>query len=160
MLITDRCAVTFHYQLTNDAGELIDTSREGESLPYLHGANNIVPGLEQALVGKQAGDKLQVTVSPDMGYGEYNEAMVQQVPKAMFSGIDTLEIGMQFHAEGDSGEQHVVTVTGIEEDQVTVDGNHDLAGETLHFDVEVIAVREATEDEMSHGYVHNGHCGH
>ncbi len=160
MLIADRCVATFHYQLTNDAGELIDTSREGDPLPYLHGASNIVPGLENALLGKQAGDKLQVSVSPEMGYGEYDEAMIQQVPRAMFAGIEPFAVGMQFHAEGESGEQHVVTVTNIKDDEVTVDGNHDLAGETLHFDVEVIEVRTATADELNHGHVHDGHCSH
>ncbi len=160
MTIAANKVVTFHYTLTNNAGELVDTSREGEPLPYLHGANNIVPGLEQELEGKNVGDSLKVEVPPHLGYGEYMEEMVQQVPRDMFTGIDTLEVGMQFHAEGQSGQQHVVTITAIEEDKVTVDGNHDLAGETLHFDVEVMDVREATEDELAHGHVHGPSCNH
>ena len=160
MTIAANKVVTFHYTLTNEAGELVDTSREGEPLPYLHGANNIVPGLEQELEGKNVGDKLQVAVPPHLGYGEYMEEMVQQVPRDMFQGIDTLEVGMQFHAEGQSGQQHVVTITAVEGDSVTVDGNHDLAGETLNFDVEVMDVRDATEDELAHGHVHGPSCNH
>ena len=160
MNIAANSVVAFHYTLTNAANELVDTSREGEPLPYLHGANKIVPGLEQALEGKTAGDKLQVSVPPHLGYGEYMDEMVQQVPREMFSGIDTLEVGMQFHAEGNSGQQHVVTVTAVEGDQVTVDGNHDLAGETLNFDVEIMEVREATEDELAHGHIHGPNCDH
>ncbi len=119
MKIAENSVVSFHYTLTNGAGELVDTSREGEPLPYLHGANNIVQGLEEALVGKQSGDKLQVEVPPHLGYGEYMEEMVQQVDRQMFAGIDTLEVGMQFHAEGDSGQQQVVTITAIEGDMVS-----------------------------------------
>ena len=160
MNIAANSVVTFHYTLTNAKGEMVDTSREGEPLPYLHGAHNIVPGLEQALAGKTVGDKLQVEVPPQLGYGEYMDEMVQQVPREMFAGMDTLEVGMQFHAEGQSGQQHVVTVTAVADDTVTVDGNHDLAGETLNFDVEIMEVREATEDELSHGHVHGPSCNH
>jgi FKBP-type peptidyl-prolyl cis-trans isomerase SlyD len=160
MKIAENIVASFHYTLTNGAGEMVDTSREGEPLPYLHGASNIVQGLEEALEGKQAGDKLQVEVPPHMGYGEYMEEMVQQVDRDMFSGIDNLEVGMQFNAEGDSGQPHVVTVTAIEGDKVSVDGNHDLAGEILHFDVEIMAVREATADELSHGHIHGPGCNH
>ena len=129
-------------------------------MPYLHGSNNIVQGLEEALEGKQLGDKLQVEVPAHLGYGEYMEEMVQQVDRQMFSGIETLEVGMQFHAEGDSGQQQVVTVTAIEGDMVSVDGNHDLAGETLHFDVEIMGVRAATEDELANGHIHGPACNH
>jgi FKBP-type peptidyl-prolyl cis-trans isomerase SlyD len=160
MNIAANSVVAFHYTLTNSKGEMVDTSREGEPLPYLHGASNIVPGLEQALEGKTVGDKLQVEVPPQLGYGEYMDEMVQQVPREMFAGMDTLEVGMQFHAEGQSGQQHVVTVTGVADDTVTVDGNHDLAGETLNFDVEIMEVREATEDELTHGHVHGPSCNH
>ena len=160
MKIGANSVVSFHYTLTNDAGELVDTSREGEPLPYLHGAHNIVQGLEDALEGKEVGDKLKVEVPPHLGYGEYMEEMVQQVPADMFAGMDTLEIGMQFHAEGTSGQQHIVTVTAIDGDKVSVDGNHDLAGQNLHFDVEIMEVREPTEDEKSHGHVHGPSCDH
>jgi FKBP-type peptidyl-prolyl cis-trans isomerase SlyD len=160
MKIAENSVVNFHYTLTNSEGKLVDTSREGEPLPYLHGANNIVQGLEEALEGKQAGDKLQVEVPPHLGYGEYMEEMVQQVERDMFSGIDNLEVGMQFHAEGDSGQQQVVTITAVEGDMVSVDGNHDLAGETLNFDVEIMAVREATAGELDNGHIHGPGCDH
>ena len=160
MKIAENSVVSFHYTLTNGAGELVDTSREGEPLPYLHGANNIVQGLEDALVVKQSGDKLQVEVPPHLGYGEYMEEMVQQVDRQMFAGIDTLEVGMQFHAEGDSGQQQVVTITAIEGDMVSVDGNHDLAGEMLNFDVEIMDVRTASEDELANGHIHGPGCNH
>ena len=117
-------------------------------------------GLEEALVGKQSGDKLQVEVPPHLGYGEYMEEMVQQVDRQMFAGIDALEVGMQFHAEGDSGQQQVVTITAIEGDMVSVDGNHDLAGEILNFDVEIIDVRTASEDELANGHIHGPNCNH
>jgi FKBP-type peptidyl-prolyl cis-trans isomerase SlyD len=106
------------------------------------------------------GDKLQVEVPPHLGYGEYMEEMVQQVDREMFAGIDTLEVGMQFHAEGDSGQQQVVTITAVEGDMVSVDGNHDLAGETLNFDVEIMEVREASADELSNGHIHGPDCNH
>ncbi len=160
MKIAENSVASFHYTLTNGAGELVDSSREGKPLPYLHGANNIVQGLEEALEGKQVGDKLQVEVPPHKGYGEYMEEMVQQVEREMFSEIYTLEVGMQFHAEGDSGQQHVVTITAVDGDKVSVDGNHDLAGETLNFDVEVMAIREATADELSAGHIHGPGCNH
>ncbi|HBD23944.1 MAG TPA: peptidylprolyl isomerase [Oceanospirillaceae bacterium] len=154
MIIAANSVVVFHYTLTNEAGEVLDTSREGEPLPYLHGANNIVQGLEQAMAGKAAGDTFKVSVPPNLGYGPYMDEMVQQVSREMFSGIETLEVGMQFNAEGQSGQQHVVTITAIDGDQITVDGNHDLAGEVLNFDVEIIEVRAASEEEIAHGHVH------
>ena len=154
MIIAANSVVVFHYTLTNKAGEVLDTSREGEPLPYLHGANNIVQGLEQAMAGKAAGDTFKVSVPPNLGYGPYMDEMVQQVPREMFSGIENLEVGMQFNAEGQSGQQHVVTITAIDGDQITVDGNHDLAGEVLNFDVEIIEVRAASEEEIAHGHVH------
>ena len=103
---------------------------------------------------------MQVEVPPHLGYGEYMEEMVQQVEREMFSGIDNLEVGMQFHAEGDSGQQQVVTITAVEGDMVSVDGNHDLAGETLSFDVEIMAVREATAEELENGHIHGPGCNH
>lgn len=158
MQIAQNSVVSIAYTLTNDEGQLIDTSEGGAPLVYLHGAQNIIPGLENALVGKQVGDKLKVSVEPTEGYGEYNPDAVQVVPKHMFSGIDTIEAGMQFHAQTDYGMQ-VVTVAAVEGDEVTVDGNHPLAGQTLHFDVEVVAVREASKEELEHGHVH-GEGGH
>ena len=158
MQIADRCVAYFHYTLTNDAGEVLDSSGGREPLPYLHGKGNIVAGLEKALAGKKAGDKLNVIIPAEDGYGLRKDELVQVVPKSAFQGVPSLEPGMQFQAESNMGPVSVV-VTGIEGDDVTVDGNHPLAGETLHFDVEVTQVRDATIEEVMHGHVH-GAGGH
>jgi FKBP-type peptidyl-prolyl cis-trans isomerase SlyD len=158
MQIAERCVAYFHYTLTNDAGEVLDSSEGREPLPYLHGVGNIVVGLEKALSGKKAGDKLNVDVSPEEGYGVRNDALVQVVPKAAFKGVDDLEPGMQFHAESNAGPVSVV-VTKVDGENVTIDGNHPLAGETLHFAVEITEVREASVEEVLHGHVH-GAGGH
>jgi FKBP-type peptidyl-prolyl cis-trans isomerase SlyD len=159
MQVADNMAVSIHYTLTNNAGEQLDSSIGGEPLVYLHGTGNIIPGLESAMLGKSAGDKFNVTIAPKEAYGEISEQMVQVVPRKMFEGIDTVEVGMQFHADASSGPA-VVTVTKIEGDDVTIDGNHPLAGEALTFDVEVVEVRAATEDELDHGHVHGAGCEH
>ena len=158
MNISNNCVASFHYTLTDSTGKVLDSSEGQEPLSYLHGAGNIIPGLEKALVGKAVGDKLNVSVAAAEDYGERDDAMVQQLDSSMFSGIDQIEVGMEFHAETEHGLQ-VVTVTGVEGDQVTIDGNHPLAGVDLNFDVEVTDVREATEDEIAHGHAH-GAGGH
>lgn len=158
MLIANNSVVAIAYTLTDENGTVIDTSAGGEPLVYLHGAHNIIPGLENALTGKQVGDKLTVNVPAAEGYGEYNPDVVQVVPRQMFSGVDTIEVGMQFHAQTDHGMQ-VITVAAVEGDEITVDGNHPLAGVDLNFDVEVVSIREASAEEISHGHVH-GAGGH
>lgn len=158
MQIADQRAVLMHYTLTNDKGEVLDSSRGSEPLAYLHGVGNIIPGLEKALVGKQAGDTAKVTVAPAEGYGERDPGLIQQLPKRAFKGVGDLKVGMQLQAQSDRG-MRIITVTGIQGDMVTVDGNHALAGETLHFDVEIMEVRAASAEEMSHGHVH-GPGGH
>lgn len=157
-LIANDHVVTFNYTLTNSEGEQLDKSEEGSPLAYLHGHANIIPGLEKELTGKSAGDSLKVTVAPAEAYGEYMEEAVQEVPKEMFQGVDTIEAGMQFHAEAQGGMQ-IVTVKAVEGDTVIIDANHPLAGQTLTFDVEVVEVRAATEEELSHGHAH-GVGGH
>ncbi|MEC7121044.1 MAG: peptidylprolyl isomerase [Pseudomonadota bacterium] len=149
--------VSFHYTLTDEQGTVIDKS-DGQPLVYLHGANNIIPGLENALVGKVAGDKLQVSVAPEDGYGEYQPEMVQEVPRQMFQGVDQIQVGMQFQAQTDDGIQ-VVTVKDVTDESVFVDGNHPLAGQSLNFDVEIVDVRAASEEELQHGHAH-GVGGH
>lgn len=158
MQITDKTAVSFHYTLTNGSGEQLDSSRGEEPLLYLHGAGNIISGLEAALAGKSVGDSFKVTIPPVVAYGELAPDMVQVVSKKMFDGMD-LEIGMQFHADVSHG-SGVITITEINGDDVTVDGNHPLAGETLTFEVEVVDVRPATDDEMAHGHIHGTGCDH
>lgn len=159
MEIADQRVVYMHYTLTNSQGEVLDSSRGHEPLAYLHGAGNIIPGLEKALLGKQAGDKLNVQVSPAEGYGERDEQLLQQVPRRAFQGVKDVQPGMSFQAQSGDGTPMRVTVTQVVGDMVTVDGNHPLAGETLNFDVEITEVRAATAEEMSHGHVH-GEGGH
>jgi FKBP-type peptidyl-prolyl cis-trans isomerase SlyD len=158
MSITHDQVVSIHYTLRDDAGEIIDSSPAGEPLAYLHGHGSLVPGLERELAGKSVGDKLQVTLSPADGYGEYDPKLVQQVPRRALKGIATLRVGMRLQAQSDHG-AHAVTVSRIAGDLVTLDGNHPLAGKKLHFEVEVAGVRAATEVELSHGHVH-GPGGH
>ena len=159
MQVTDNTAVSIHYTLTNDDGEVLDSSIGDEAMVYLHGAGNIIPGLEKALLGKTAGDKFTVRISPDDAYGEFLEEMIQDIPRQMFEGIDVIEVGMQFHADVSSG-TGIVTVIGVEEDAITIDGNHPLAGVALNFDVEVINVREASAEEAEHGHIHGAGCNH
>lgn len=158
MQIADKSVVHIHYTLKNDAGETLDSSAGGEPLAYLHGMGNLVPGLEKMLTGKSAGEKLHVKVSPEEGYGVRDASLIQQMPKRMFQGIREIQVGMRFNAQSDKGLRQV-TVTRVAGDMVTVDGNHDLAGVTLNFDIEITAVRAATEEELSHGHVH-GAGGH
>lgn len=159
MQIADNTVVILDYTVTNPEGDLIDSSSEtGEPLTYLHGNGDIVPGLEQALTGRRVGDAFQITVPPEEGYGERYDELVQVVSRDQFVGIDNMEIGMQFQTEAD-GEVHVVTVTALEGDEVIVDANHPLAGETLVFDVTVLEVRPATAEEIQHGHAH-GAGGH
>ena len=158
MSITQDQVVTLHYTLRDDAGEIIDRSPDGEPLAYLHGHGNLVPGLERELSGKRAGDQLQVTVSPADGYGEYDQALVQRVPRRTLKGLANLRVGMRLQAQTGHGAR-AVSVTRISGDMVTLDGNHPLAGKNLHFQVEVAEVRAATDEELSHGHVH-GPGGH
>jgi FKBP-type peptidyl-prolyl cis-trans isomerase SlyD len=153
MQIAPEKVVHIHYTLKNVAGELLDKSSTDEPLGYLHGAGNIIPGLEDALAGKSAGDAVSVRVTPEQGYGTRDESLVQDVPRGAFEGVDTIEPGMRFQAESEDGAR-VILVVSVSDDVVTVDGNHPLAGETLMFDVEVDAVRDASPVELEHGHVH------
>ncbi|MDO4223468.1 MAG: peptidylprolyl isomerase [Acinetobacter sp.] len=156
--IDNNLVVSFHYTLKDDQGNIIDQSTDGQPLPYLHGAGNIIPGLENALLGKTVGDKLSVHVPAAQAYGEYNPDLVDQVPKEMFQGVDNIEVGMQFQAQTDHGVQ-IVTVKAVEDDHILVDANFPLAGQDLNFDVEIVDIREATQEELDHGHVH-GAGGH
>lgn len=158
MQIAQNSVVAFHYTLTNDEGEVLDSSEGREPLTYLHGAGNIIPGLEKELEGRENGEKLQVAVSPEEGYGETQPSLVQEVPRDSFQGVESIEPGMQFQAQTQGGPL-MVTVTKVEGDTVVVDGNHPLAGQKLNFDVEIAEVREATPEEAEHGHVH-GEGGH
>jgi FKBP-type peptidyl-prolyl cis-trans isomerase SlyD len=154
LMIGNKMVVSMHYTLTDSDGKVLDTSEGADPLTYLHGAGNIIPGLEKALVGKVADDAMKVEVAPADGYGELVPELMQVVDKEAFQGVEMLEAGMSFEAQGPNGEVQRVVIAKIEGDQVTVDGNHPLAGVTLNFDVKIVSVRDATEEEISHGHVH------
>lgn len=154
MRIAKDCVVKLHYELKNDAGEELSSSSGGEPLAYLHGHQGIIPGLENALDGKAEGEALEVTVQPAEGYGEANPALVQQVPRSAFQGVDDIAPGMQFKAQTEAGQEQLITVREVGDESVTIDANHPLAGQVLHFSVAVESVREATQEEIAHGHVH------
>lgn len=159
MKATEGMVVSMHYTLTDDGGAVIDSSRDGEPFEYLHGHGNIVPGLEQALEGTEPGHRSAVTVAPAKGYGEHQFQAVFQVPREQFPPGEEIAVGMRVHGEGPDGVM-AFTVVGVSPETVTLDANHPLAGKTLHFDVEVVSVREATRQELSHGHVHSGGHDH
>ncbi|TKB49340.1 peptidylprolyl isomerase [Ferrimonas sediminicola] len=160
MKIAAHTVVTLHYRLRDGEGELIEDSFGGQPMQYLHGANNLIPGLEAQLTDKAAGDKLEASVAPEQAYGPYQEGLKQEVPLAAFGEIEDITPGMRFMAETDQGPAPVV-VAEVRDDSVVVDGNHPLAGVTLQFEVEVVEVRAATEEEIAHGHIHaaGGCCG-
>lgn len=159
MTIAQNKVVTMDYKVVDaNSGELFDSSEDGQPMTYLHGAQNIVPGLEKALTGKAVGDELEVTVSPEDAYGERNEEGVQQVPVEAFEGMEKVEAGMTVTAETPEGPLNLV-ITKIDGDTVTVDGNHPMAGKSLTFSVKITDIRAANEEELAHGHVH-GPDGH
>ncbi len=153
MKIQDNCVVAIHYTLTNDDGEVIDTSEGRDPLRYLQGHGNIIPGLEQALLGLVVGDSLSVVVEPEDGYGTKQDSLIQAVPREAFEGVDVIEVGMQFQAQTAQG-PIPVTVIAVDGESVTLDGNHELAGVRLNFAVKIEDVREASPEELDHGHVH------
>jgi FKBP-type peptidyl-prolyl cis-trans isomerase SlyD len=159
MTIENKKVVTIEFTVKNaDTNELIETSVGGEALLYLHGYNNLVPGLENALTGKAVGDKYEVLVSPEEGYGVRDDSLLETVPREMFQGVDDISVGMEFTADGPQGPV-VVEVKALDEKTVTVDANHPLASVPLSFSGEVKDIRDATEEELEHGHVH-GEGGH
>jgi len=149
MHISKDKVVAIHYTLTNTKGEVIDSShKRNEALKYIHGRGNLIPGMEEGLEGRSVGDKLNLEIPPEKGYGERNDDAIMKVERAKFGDAD-VQVGMQFQA----GPQ-VVTVVEVSETEVTVDANHALAGEVLMFDVEVMEVRDADASELDHGHVH------
>jgi len=160
MKITSDKVITINYILKDDKGVVIDQSSDA-SFAYLHGHQNIIPGLESALEEKEQGDSFSLVIEPKDAYGEYNPEITQVIPRSAFGDVE-LEVGMQFHAESDVGQPVLITISEINGDDITIDGNPPLAGVTLHYDVDVMDVRDATEEELSHGHVHaHGEgCGH
>lgn len=153
MKISKDKVVTFHYALVNAEGEVLDGSRGAEPLPYLHGHNNIVPGLERAMDGHVVGDKFKVNVSPSEGYGLRDEDKVSLVERVSFADFAALDVGMMYQMEDENGDTQLVSITQIDDNDVTVDANHPFAGLELNFDVEIMDIREATEDELSAGRI-------
>jgi len=159
MRVAKETVVAIEYTLKDDQGNIIDASGERGPMEYLHGAQNIIPGLEQQIEGLTAGESRSVTVPPYLGYGEFNEKLVQRVPISSFGG-HAVQPGMRFHAETNAG-LRVLTVKEVKPDEVVLDGNHELAGKTLHFAVKIVEVRPATPTELAHGHPHqeSGCCG-
>jgi FKBP-type peptidyl-prolyl cis-trans isomerase SlyD len=159
MQISKGKVASFHYTLTNDQGTILDRSESEEPLSYIHGFGMIIPGLEQALVGRSTGDTFRITIEPAEAYGERHEELIQNISPSVFPEDLKIEPGMQFHAQTEDGTQ-LITVMKVEDEQVTIDANHPLAGERLTFQVEVTGIREATEEEKSHGHVHTPGVDH
>ena len=154
MNIAEQRVVSIHYEVKDEDGVVVDSSEGREPLVYLHGHKNIIPGLEKALDGLDVGESFDVTVTPEEAYGDYQDGLVQSVPKDAFQGVEKVEEGMVFTAQTQGGPLQV-TVTQVEDDTVTVDGNHPLAGKSLSFKGEVAEVREASAEELEHGHVHD-----
>jgi FKBP-type peptidyl-prolyl cis-trans isomerase SlyD len=162
MEIANDRAVLIHYTVSTSSGEVVDSSQGEEPLAYIQGQGDIVPGLEQALLGKSAGDRVQVTVVPTMAYGEWDEDKLQTVPRSAFEDETEIQPGMRFQAQDEDGDEVIVTVKNVTADEVTIDANHPLAGQTLSFDVQVVSVRDCTAEELEHGHIHgpDGHHHH
>lgn len=159
MKITQHSAVTIHYRLSDQEGRLLEDSFSAEPMLYLHGTENLIPGLEAALEGKAKGEKLDVTISAEEAYGPYHDGLRQAVPLEAFGDIEDIVPGMRFIAETEMG-QRPVQVVEVKDDVVIVDGNHPLAGQALSFSIEILDVREGTAEEIAHGHIHaHGGCG-
>ena len=154
MIIANNKVVSIAFKLTDGQGATLDKTEAGKPLDYLHGAENLLPGLEQALTGKEVGDNFQVTIPPEEGFGVINPDLIQSLPTSQFEGIDKIEPGMAFEAKGAGGQLERVIVEAVEGDTVRINANHPLAGVTLNFDVTVVAIRDADESEIEHGHVH------
>lgn len=154
LLIGDNLVVSMHYKLTDTDGNVLDSSEGTEPLAYLHGAGNIIPGLEKALVGKVQGDSLQVDVTPEDAYGELIPELIQVVDKAAFQGAESVDAGMMFETQAPDGSAQRIVVRQVEGDEVTIDANHPLAGMHLTFNVDIVDVRAASEEEIAHGHTH------
>jgi FKBP-type peptidyl-prolyl cis-trans isomerase SlyD len=161
MQIVKNSVVSFDYTLKDPDGNLIDSSEGNEPLSYIQGLGHIIPGLERAMDGKQSGDQFQITIPPEDAYGQYDEELVQTIPKKHFEQNVEIVPGMQFTAERE-GQHYTITVIEVQKEDIIVDGNHPLAGIELNFDVNIKEVREATSEELSHGHVHGpgGHHHH
>ena len=161
MKISNNSVVIMHYAVSDSEGTLIDSSYDHKPMTIIQGTGYLIPGLEDALIDHQAGDKFEVAVACKEAYGERHDEYVQTVPKELLQGVEELVVGTQLRASTDEGEQTVIVID-INDKEVTVDGNHPLSGLDLSFDVEVLDVRKATEEELAHGHIHaeGESCGH
>ena len=158
MQITKNTVAAIDYTISDTQGKVLDSSKGRDPMTYLHGLGSIVPGIERALEGKSVGETIKIVLPPEDGYGNKDPNMVQPVPRENFQGIDEIKVGMQFHAQTPNGAR-VVTVVDVDDQNVTVDANHPLAGITLAVEATVVDVRAASEDELSHGHACHGQCG-
>ena len=160
MIIADKTVVHIDYTLRTDGGDVVDSSEGQEPLAYLHGSGQIVPGLEKALAGLKVGDTKDVIVEAAEGYGDRDPDGVFGIPRSAFPDASGLEVGASFVGEDEEGNSLPVRVIELSGDTVTVDANHPLAGQRLHFHVDVKAIRAATAEEMEHGHPHDGDGHH
>lgn len=162
MKIEKDCVVTANFQLYGNEGVLVDSSDQNGPLLYLHGAEDLLPGVEAALHGHGVGDQITVELTPDQAFGAKDESLIDKVPRENFPGVEQISVGMQFQTDVAEGYPVVVRVIAIDDKFVTVDGNHEMADQHLKFELEVTDVREATDEEKVHGHVHShdGHCEH
>jgi len=160
MKIAKNNVVVMHYAVSDSEGTLIDSSYEDKPMEIIQGTGYLIPGLDDALIDHEAGDKFEVAVACEDAYGERHDDYVQTVPREVLAGVEDLALGTQLRATTDDGEQTVIVID-VQDDEITVDGNHPLSGLDLSFDVEILEVREATTEELQHGHVHReGGCGH
>ena len=160
MTVKKDAVVEMHYTLKNDAGEVVDSSKGQDPMPFIQGRGNIIPGLEKALEGMIAGDTCDVSVKPEDGYGVHHAEGIQEIPKEALQGIENIEIGMELQSQDEQGNPFIVRIEEIKDDVIIINANHPLAGQTLHFNVSIESVREATADELEHGHVHSASCSH
>ncbi|WP_108652268.1 FKBP-type peptidyl-prolyl cis-trans isomerase [Dongshaea marina] len=159
MTISQHKVVTIHYKVVDaHSGDLLESSEGGDPMIYLHGASNIIPGLEKALEGKSVGDELEITIAPEEAYGERQDEHIHQLPIESFEGVESIEPGMAFTAQTPQGPINLV-VQDVTEEMVTVDANHPLAGKSLTFSVKIDSIRDASDEEKAHGHAH-GPEGH
>ncbi|MDA3955122.1 peptidylprolyl isomerase [Oceanispirochaeta sp.] len=154
--VANKLVVTIHYKLSDDEGNLLDSTEGDETLAYIHGTDSLVPGLEKVLNDKSIGDSLKVRVDAADAYGDILPDLVEEVDRKELAELEPIEVGMEFESEDEEGELTLVEIKKIEKDKVTIDANHPLAGMNLNFEVDIVDIRKATKEELSHGHVHEG----
>lgn len=154
--ISKNKVVTMHYTVSDNDGNKVDSSVGQEPMEYLHGHNQIIPGLQDAMQGKRAGEKFNVTIPPAKAYGAYKKNLIFKLDREKLKGADEIKVGAMMQLTDQNGHPVVVTVTELLDTEVVVDANHPLAGKTLEFEVEVVSMRDATKEELEHGHAHHG----